>query len=252
MASKSKRPASYDLKAADRKRNLAVQIGLTAVVILFAVGLVGWIVLHSDKKQSGEVHAVRVTSSKLVTKEGSSDPKAVVSFYEDFQCPHCAAFEKAFGPTVNKLINSGAIAADYYMVSILNSPANDKYSTRSANAAYCVADADTTPNKDSFQRFRTALFAQQPAEGGTAPDNKALIETARQSGVVGSVPDCVNTGKFADMVDGLAKATKINATPTVRINGEDYQYSTPDALVAKVKEVVGNVPGLDSAAATAN
>jgi hypothetical protein len=38
----------------------------------------------------------------------------------------------------------------------------------------------------------------------------------------------------------------------VRINGEDYQYSTPDALVAKVKEVVGNVPGLDSAAATAN
>jgi protein-disulfide isomerase len=46
------------------------------------------------------------------------------------------------------------------------------------------------------------------------------------------------------MVDGLASAAKISATPTVRINGQDYQFSTPDALVAKVKEIVGDVPGL--------
>jgi hypothetical protein len=51
------------------------------------------------------------------------------------------------------------------------------------------------------------------------------------------------------MVDGLAAATKVNATPTVRINGEDYQYSTPDALVAKIKEIVGDVPGLMTAPA---
>ncbi len=50
------------------------------------------------------------------------------------------------------------------------------------------------------------------------------------------------------MVDGLASAAGIHATPTVRINGEDYQWSTPDALVAKIKEIVGDVPGLDSAA----
>jgi protein-disulfide isomerase len=252
VASKNKLPANSNLKAADRKHNLWVQIGATAVVIAFAVALISWIVLSSDKKQSGEVQAVRVVSSKVVTKDGSSDPKAVVAFYEDFQCPHCAAFEKAFSPTINKLIDSGAVAADFYMVSILNSPVNDKYSTRSASAAYCVADADTSPNKDGFRRFHAALFAQQPPEGAPAPDNKTLIETARQSGVVGSVPDCVNSGKYADMVDGLAKATGINSTPTVRINGEDYKFSTPDALIAKVKEIVGNVPGLDGAAATAS
>ena len=156
------------------------------------------------------------------------------------------------GPTLNKLIDSGAVAVDYYSVAILNSAANDKYSTRAANAAYCVADADTTPAKDSFRRFHAALFAQQPPEGSPAPDNAALIETARQSGLTGSVPDCINSGKFSAMVDGLAAAAKINATPSVRINGEDYEYSTPDALVAKIKEIVGNVPGLDGAAATAN
>jgi hypothetical protein len=51
------------------------------------------------------------------------------------------------------------------------------------------------------------------------------------------------------MVKGMAEATGIQATPTVKINGEDYQYSTPEALVAKIKETVGEVPGLDGPAA---
>lgn len=249
MANTSKRPAKYDLKAADRKRNLAIQIGLTAIVVLFAVGLVLYIVTSNDKKKSGEIEAVRVASSSLITKEGTSDPKAVLSLYEDFQCPHCRDFEASFGPTINKLIDSGAVAADYHMVAILDSAANDRYSTRAANAGYCVADEDKSADKAAFRRFHAALFLQQPPEGAPAPNNAALVETARQAGVGGSVPGCVDSGKYKDMVDGLASAAKITATPTVRINGQDYQFSTPDALLAKVKEIVGDVPGLDQAAA---
>ena len=63
---------------------------------------------------------------------------------------------------------------------------------------------------------------------------------------MGKVPDCIKSGKYTSMVDGLATAAGIHATPTVRINGQDYQWSTPDALVAKIpKEIVGDVPGLD-------
>ena len=249
MAKSSKRPASYDLKAADRKRNLAIRIGLTATVIVVAVGLFFYIITNGEKRQPGEAQAVRVESSSLVKKEGTAEPKVVLSLYEDFQCPHCAAFEKEFGPTIGRLINSGAVAADYYMVSILNSAANDNYSTRSANAGYCVAEEDKSPAKEAFRRFHTALFVQQPAEGAPAPGDPALIETARQAGVGGGVASCVNAGNFSDMVDGLAKAANINSTPSVRINGEDYEFSTPDALLAKVKEIVGNVPGLDATAA---
>ncbi len=249
MAKSSKRPASYDLKAADRKRNLGIQIGLTAIVVIFAVALFLYIAKSGDKRQPGEAQAVRVESTSLIKKEGTNEPKAVLSLYEDFQCPHCAAFEKQFGPTISKLIDSGAVAADYYMLAILDSPLNQNYSTRAANAGYCVGEADTTPGKEAFQRFHTALFVQQPAEGaGGAPDDAALVETARQAGVVGDVPDCVKGGNFSDMVDGLAAATKVNSTPTVRINGEDYKFSTPDALVAKVKEIVGDIPGLDTPA----
>ena len=45
MATKPKKNARYDLKAADRKRNLFVQIGLTSVVVIFAVVLVLYIVM---------------------------------------------------------------------------------------------------------------------------------------------------------------------------------------------------------------
>lgn len=247
MASKSKRPASYQLKGADHRRNLALQIGLVAIVVLFAVGLIGYIVLSNDKKGAGAAEAVRVTSTKLITQDGSGDPKAVVSFYEDFLCPACANLERAFGPTVSRLIDSGAIAADYHMVAILNRPQNDDYSSRAGAAAYCVADE----SMDAFRRFHTALFTPQlqPSEIGTDfPDNKRLIEIARQSGVVGGVPNCINSGKYLKMVEGMAKASNITATPTIRINGEDYRPSTPEALVSRIKEIVGDVPGLEAVA----
>ena len=244
MATKPKKNARYDLKAADRKRNLAIQIGLTSIVVIFAVVLVGYIVLSNEKKPaSGEAKAIRVTSSKLITKEGTSDPKAVLSIYEDFLCPACGNFEKQFGPTVSKLVDSGAVAADYYMVAILDRR-GDGYSSRASNAAYCVADEST----DAFRRFHAALYAQQPEEGvGPFPDNARLIEVARQAGVAGKVPDCINSGRYTEMAQGLAAATNVRSTPTIRINGEDYSPTTPDALVAKIKEIVGDVPGLEAA-----
>lgn len=240
---KSSKPAKYDLKAADRKRDLAVKIGLTAVVVIFAVALVGYILITGDKRQPGEAISVRVASPEVIKQDDSDEPKVVLSVFEDFQCPHCAEFEAAFGPTLNKLIDSGAIAVDYYAVAFMDSPTNQDSSSRSANAAYCVGDADTTPAKDGFRRFHTALFTNQSPTGN--PDS-ALIETARQAGVVDGVSECVESGKFDKAIAGLAAATGVTATPALRFNGEDYQYSTPADLVAKVEEMTGPIPALDA------
>lgn len=249
-AAKSNRP-KYDLNAAGRRRDLLFRIGLTSVVVIFAVVLIGYIVISHDKKTAATAaKAIRVTTSKLVTKEGTHDPKAVVAFYEDFLCPACGNFERSFGPTVSKLIDDGAIAADYYMTGFLSRPQNQDYSSRAANAAYCVADESI----DAFRRFHTALYTKeiQPSETGTSfPDNAKLIELAREAGVVGKVPQCVKDGKYLPMIDGLVASAGIHATPTVRINGQDYEFSTPEALVAKIKGIVGDVPGIDSAATPA-
>jgi protein-disulfide isomerase len=245
VATNKKSTPRYDLNAQDRKRDLAVRLGLTALVVLFAVGLVLYIVMGNDKKGANDAQAVRVTSNALIKKDGTDDPKAVLAIYEDFQCPHCRDFEKTFGATLNKIVESGAAAVDYNMVSILNAT-NKGYSMRAANAAYCVADE----NKDAFVRFHSALFANQPVEGsGSGPDNASLIETARQAGVTGGVPACINSGKYDDMVKGLAAASKITATPTIRLNGQDISPATPDELIAKVSQIVGPIPALAPAPA---
>jgi len=253
VATKPKKNARYDLNAADRRRNLLIQIGLTAIVVLLGVGLVLYIVTSGDKKPaSGEAKSIRVSTSKVINKEGTSDPKAVVSLYEDFLCPHCRDFEQKFGPTISQLIDSGAIAADFYMVAILDSPSTNNYSSRAGAAAYCVADE----SKDAFRRFHAALYAQQPGEtGGSFPDDARLVEVARQAGAGGSAPDCIKKGKYVPMVQGLAAATGTQSTPTIKINGQAFdvtEATTPEDLVAKVKEIVGDVPGLMTAPAAPN
>ncbi len=247
MADKPKRPPRFDVKSGGNSGRL-IQIGGTALIVIFLVALVSYIVTTHHKKSgtTGAGDTVRVTSSKLVTQPGNSNPKAVVSFYEDFLCPACGDFERTFGPTVSKLIDIGAIAADYSMVSILDSPKSQNYSSRAGAAALCVADESL----DAFRRFHSALFSSdiQPNERGTSfPDNARLIELAREAGVVGKVPDCINSGKYLSKVTGEAAAAHINATPTIKINGEDYDRSTPDALVSKIKQIVGDVPGIETA-----
>ena len=189
-----------------------------------------------------DAKAIRVTSSNLVTDPGTGQPTVVLSMYEDALCPYCRRFEHTFGATVDKLIDIGAVAADYYMVAILDRPRRD-YSSRAGAAAYCVADQSI----DAFRRFKTALYAHQPAETAPSfPDNAALIGTARQAGAGDAAADCINNDTYTAMVAGMAAATNVTHTPTVRINGQDYDLSTPDALVARIKEIVGPVPGIDA------
>ena len=249
MADKPKRPPQFDVKSATGKSSRLFPIAAAAVVALLLVGVVYWALSHK-KASTGAGDTVRVTSSKVVNQPGTSNPKAVVTFYEDFLCPACGNFERTFGPTVSRLIDIGAIAADYRMVSILDSQKNQNYSSRAGAAALCVADESV----DAFRRFHTALYSDriQPDERGTSfPDNAKLIELAREAGVVGKVPDCINSGKYLSKVTGEAAAEHINATPTIKINGEEYDPSTPDALVAKIKSIVGDVPGIETAVAPA-
>ena len=229
MARKTKR---YDINAADRLRNILIRVGLTAIVIIFAAALVFWIMNHKKPVASGppagEQRAISVSApGKLIKDTGK--PKVVLSMYEDFLCPHCGNFEQKMGPTVQQLIDTGAVRADYYMVALppLDTAQSQHYSSRAGAAAYCVADADTSPGKDAFRRFHAALYAQQPGETSTTfPTNAQLIETARLAGVASqALSDCINSGKYTSMVQGLVQATGIQFTPTIKVNGDQFNFS---------------------------
>jgi protein-disulfide isomerase len=252
VADKSK--PRFDLKSAGRSSSRFVPIAATAVVVLFAVAVVFYVVNQNHKKNaaaSGPGDTVRVTTSKLVTKAGSTDPKAVITFYEDFLCPSCGHFEQTFGPAVANLIDIGAIAADYRMVAILDSPHTNNYSSRAGGAALCAADE----SMDGFRRFHTALYSPniQPSERASSfPDNARLIEIAREASVGGKAPDCINSGKYQSKVAAEADLANVHQTPTILINGVEFDPTgkSPTDFVGQIKQIVGDVPGIDGAAVT--
>lgn len=251
-------PTQPPRKAGPGRGTIALITGTVALVVVVvavaAISLVSKMWTHQSSPAtptqaagSGSGDAIRVASSKLVTQSGK--PKVVITFYEDFLCPACRNFEQSFGPTVANLVDIGAIAADYSMVSILDSSRTQHYSSRAGAAACCVADESI----DAFRRFHKALFTTniQPSESGSSfPDDARLIELARQAGAAGTVPDCINSGKYLTRVTSAAAAAGIHATPTVKINGQEYEWSTAQELVAKVKGIAGDVPGIDEAVVT--
>ena len=221
---------------------IALVVGVVVVIVAVAMVIAVPVMLRhnassssaSAPKHTSGTDAIRVTSSRLVTDPQTGQPKVVLSLYEDFLCPFCRRFEESFGPAFNQLIDSGEVAADYYMVAILDRGKRD-YSSRAGAAAYCVADQSI----DAFRRFHAALYAAQPSElASSFPDNARLIQQAQEAGA-GDVAACINDGTYVSLVKSMAEKADIKGTPTVRINGEDYDPSTPDALVARIKQITG-------------
>lgn len=229
---------------------VALTTGVLAVLAVAAI--VGYLLLRpapaTDLAQgegqdefTSQPRGVRVASSRPIIEPGGAAPQVVVSVYEDYLCPACGNFERTFGPTLTTLIDDGTIAVDYYAVAILDGSGTRNYSSRAGAAAYCVADEST----DAFRRFHAALFTAQlqPDEmAAEFPDDARLIALARQAGAGDDAAACIDSGKYLTMVKGMARATDLVGTPTVRINGADYPPSTPDALVAAIDDAGDTAP----------
>ncbi|MEZ0049618.1 protein-disulfide isomerase [Mycobacterium sp. MAA66] len=246
-------PAVPQQYSAPKNRNGLI-IGLVVAVVAAVAGAgIVMIVRHNQQASSltsaatspvpaDHLQSVRIAAPNVITKPGTSEPLAQVKVYEDFLCPYCGLFEQAYGPTLKKLVDARQISVDYTMVSILGQHDRNSYSTRSGAAAYCVADVDKT----AFQRFHSALFADQPNETATVfPDNDWLIDQAYQAGATDSVPECVNSGKYLDMVNNAVANANIEGTPTIYLNGVDIgddlmNKADPQVLIDKVKAITGN------------
>ena len=73
------------------------------------------------------------------------DGENTLDTYIDFMCPVCNQFEQAYGETIQSLVDDGTITLNIHPISILDRESQGtEYSTRAANAMYCVAAADGT------------------------------------------------------------------------------------------------------------
>jgi protein-disulfide isomerase len=195
----------------------------TGIVVLIAAVVAGVAIQSSRSSSSGAVvtpaHALGPNGGD---QRGKASAPVLVEEYGDFQCPHCADFQRNVGPTIDKLVNAGTIRFVYHPIAFIGPE-----STAAANAAEAAGD------QGKFWPYLDQLFAQQgPENSGTFSTSK-LLSIGRQVGV--------SDQRFTTAVDNgtynawVAKSTDdasrrgVNQTPTVFVDGQ----MAPSAITAQ-------------------
>jgi protein-disulfide isomerase len=237
---------SKDIKAmqnGDKNRRTLVQV-VVAVVLIALVAAIALFIVNKDSTSGDASSAAgsgatgaQLTPTTLTDngaiRFGNPDATTVVSVVEDFQCPACKNFESISGSTLQQLAEAGNVAVDYRPISILDRFSNGTmYSTRAAGASICVAEND----RDNWMSWHTAMFEQQPSEGGTGLTDDELVAIAASAGADSpAIASCITDGSYTDWVTTQTQSVLgegINGTPNVRVNGTDISNPTPENILA--------------------
>lgn len=251
----------------ERRRKFFTQGGIVLGVLVIA-GLVGLSIYSAQPKPV--VWPENMATDGIVLNQGmvaetsaaladgalpltpTEDPNLLnITIYQDYLCPICGQFDAANGETLAQLVNSGAAKLSIHPISILNSKsAGSKYSTRSANAAACVA----TYSPNNFWDFNQLMFVNQPAEGGPGLSDDELKKLAADAGSsnTASIDSCIADGTYEGWVDAQTRRAltgplpntsvpNVTGTPTVIVNGQQYTGSISDAtaFLAFITQIAG-------------
>lgn len=225
----------------DRKILIQVLVAVALVAVIAVVGAV--LVLREPAKAQEAVAeqlqpgAPRNVGPDGAVRVGDSDAKVVVRLVADLQCPACQAFEKSNGAVLEDVVGKGEAAVEYSIISFLDRASTDQYSSRAANASYCVAGTGT----GNYQRWLAAMFEQQPHEGGAGLPDSTLIQIATTAGYTDpAVAQCITARTYDTYLRQKTQdvfATGVNSTPTVLVNGTQVpnrQLGTDNGLAAAI------------------
>lgn len=257
-------------KKKDRRNRFILQ-GSLILVVLAIVAIVFVVItstikppasgprnMLSDGIKIGEnFDAVRtgaLAPSAEPVPSASNEPSSVldIRIYSDYLCPICGGFEEANAEQIKNMVKDGIATVEIHPVAILDRLSmGSRYSSRSANAAACVANF----SPDSFFNFNSLLFENQPEENTTGLDNEALIGYAKEAGVVSKfndVTECIQQESFKNWVTAATQRFTTNplpnvaeqperpGTPTVFVNGQLYKYTiNPNTGAFDPKEFSG-------------
>jgi protein-disulfide isomerase len=198
------------------------------VGVVIVVGLLVAIVFTIVKAADTDSEARPGASGPVVDPTGAVDGALVVGqagapvkleVYADYMCPYCGRFERANGAEIDRLVGDGTALLHLHPLAFLDEMSDGtRYSTRAANAAATVYDRAP----DRILAFNSALFANQPPEGGTGLSDDQIAALASQAGVPQAVVDVFDDRIFEPWVAASTQAAfdaGLEGTPTVKING---------------------------------
>ncbi len=196
-------------------------IGVSAAVVVVLIALGALVVFLNNQATAPGVapEGGNVNEKTGAISFGSGEDE--VDVFVDFMCPICGDFENVYGEQLQAAAADDKITLNIHPVSILDRYSqNTKYSSRSASAAYCVAEKAP----DSFLEFFNYMFANQPTENTPGYTDEELAGFAEQAGA-GAAADCIADGTYMDFVRDQTTAQEIQGTPTVEVNGERIENS---------------------------
>jgi protein-disulfide isomerase len=218
----------------------------TVVLVLVIVAIVVAVVLGSQKKDTAATaggsslpKGAPARGAGIVVNPGAPASVPTMDLYEDFQCPVCGAFERAFGPQVTQLAEQNQVKLVVHTLSFLDDNLHNDSSNRAANAASCAAD------QDRFLPYHAAVFAGQPAQEGQGYTDAQLRQFATTAGITGSAlqswQQCYDArahNQYVESVQTQSEKDGVNGTPTIKLNGKKLDLSTltgPQSLNDAVK-----------------
>jgi protein-disulfide isomerase len=241
----------------DRRNRVYLFGGLGVVVIAIIAGVA--LIIGSAIKPAGPGPAnmasggLQVSQGQIATMNPAlladaalvpnpvnyADGVVDIQIYVDYLCPFCGQFEQTNSAQLKKWIASGAATVEIHPLAILDrSSMGSRYSTRSANAASCVANF--SPN--NFFDYSALLFTNQPKESTEGLPDSTLKDLVGQAGVTDTtaINACIDDTTFKNFVASATAAAlrgplpnsdvaSVTGTPTVLVNGKQYSGSLTDA-----------------------
>ena len=236
-------------KKKDRRSRVILQ-GSLAVLVIAIVAVIGLVIVNSVRPPSpGPANmlsdGIKIGQGFKAVPTGALQPndspipskpnaKNVIDLrvYIDYQCTYCGDFEATNAAQIKKWVSIGAATLEIHPLAILDQASlGKKYSTRSANAAACVANY--SPNQ--FFDFSALLFTNQPKENTEGLTDDQIISLTQKAKVskTDSITTCITDQEFKSWTNSATeRATtnplagtdvkKLAGTPTVIINGKKY------------------------------
>ncbi|MFL0411237.1 DsbA family protein [Microbacterium paludicola] len=199
----------------------AIWISAAVVVLMVAVGaIVVWMNNAATAPAESPASAsIDETTGAIRLGEGPD----VLETWIDFMCPFCGQLEESWGETISDQVAAGEVTLEVYPVAILdNYSQGTEYSTRAANAMYCVAE----DNADAAYPFMNLMFENQPRESTAGLTDEEIVSFAERAGSTGAA-DCIADRTYADFVEQTTAELPGGGTPAVELNDETLNWQAP-------------------------
>jgi protein-disulfide isomerase len=192
-----------DGRSPGRGPRLRIVVGLVIVVAVTAVGLV----VQAERKAVQAAAAPIPVSTVTARYPEAVDPQtgvvtvgqpaatATIDLYEDFLCPGCAGFSKAYDEQIRAAMERGDLRVRYHMLPFLDRYSNPPgYSSRAANAAIAAAEGG------KFVPYYTSPYAAQPAEGSAGYTDAQLVALGQALGLGADFVDAVQQQRYVSAI----------------------------------------------------